>query len=135
MRWARTTRSLAPAEFVFSALQYPLFWALLTVLASGGAGWTWALAIGIWVVRAISVVGIDNALPELASAGGPELAGGVAFPSPVWLLPLRDVLSAAEWIVSHGGRQVDWRGHTLEADIPPPLDVVSRRLTTKGSHA
>jgi ceramide glucosyltransferase len=127
MRWARTTRSLAPAEFIFSALQYPLFWAFLSVLASGGANWTWGLIIGIWAVRAISVMGIESVMPELP--------GGVAFPSPVWLLPLRDVLSAAEWIASHGGRRVDWRGHTLEADIPPPLDVVSRRLTTKGSHA
>ena len=132
LRWARTMRSLAPAEFACSAVQYPLFWALLAVLASGGAGWTWALAIGIWAIRAISVLGIDSALHDRP--------GGLANPSPVWLLPVRDVLSAAEWVVSHGGRRVDWRGHTLEADKPRPRGVTSEgrspeRLTTKGSHA
>lgn len=132
LRWARTTRSLAPVGFVFSGLQYPLFWALLAVLASGGAGWCWAVTIGIWAVRAICVVRIDRALPARP--------GGLAIPSPVWLLPLRDVLSAAEWIVGHFGRRVDWRGHTLETDTPPSLGVTSggitpELLTTKGSHA
>src|SRR5882757_3215405 len=42
-----------------------------------------------------------------------------AFCCPVWLLPLRDVLSVAVMLASYGGRQVVWRGHGLQADTPP----------------
>jgi ceramide glucosyltransferase len=134
LRWARTIRSMEPMGYFLSVAQYPLYWALLAVVASGGAGWTLALAIGIWAIRAISVMGVGRALGATT--------GGLAFRAPVWLLPLRDLLSAAEWIVSHGGRRVDWRGQTLEADtlrppVPPPgvTSVASEGYITKGSHA
>jgi len=113
LRWARTIRTLEPAAFAASVLQYPLFFAALALLASGFALWAWALIAAIWTLRALAVTGIDQAL-----AG---MVGGLAFRCPLWLLPLRDLLSAAEWIVSHTGRQVDWRGQSLQADTPPRL--------------
>ena len=119
MRWARTIRTLEPAAFAASILQHPLFLAILTIVFSGDAAWAWALLVVVWVVRAIAVTGIDRAL-------GPML-GGLAFRCPLWLLPLRDLLSATEWIASHTGRRVDWRGLKLRADTPPRF--------TKGSHA
>ena len=113
LRWARTIRSMEPAGHAASVLQYPLVWSLLAMIASGGALWSWALTLGVWSVRALAVAGIDNALRGTL--------GGLAFRSPVWLLPLRDVLSAAEWLVSHAGRRVDWQGQMLEADTPSGL--------------
>ena len=53
-------------------------------------------------------------------AGGHDDAT-LAFSCPVWLLPLRDILSVAVMLASYGGRQVDWRGHGLQADTPPPF--------------
>ena len=111
LRWARTIRALEPAGFAGSVLQYPIFWALLTVCASGFAYWAWALVLLVWAIRALAATGIDRSL-------APMLAG-LAFPCPVWLLPARDLLCAAEWVVSHAGRRVDWRGQSLEADTPP----------------
>jgi ceramide glucosyltransferase len=105
--------------FAASILQYPLFWAILDVIASGGAVWTWALTLGVWAIRALAVTGIDRALRGMP--------GGLAFRSPVWLLPSRDLLSVAEWIASFAGRRVDWRGLKLEADTPSPL--TPRELT------
>ena len=37
LRWARTIRALEPAGFAASVLQYPLAWALLTILLTGEA--------------------------------------------------------------------------------------------------
>jgi len=131
LRWARTIRTLEPAGFAASVLQYPLFFALLAVISSAGSIWVWACAFAVWTIRALAVTGIDRAMAQPL--------GGLAFHSPVWLLPLRDLLSVAEWIVSHAGRRVDWRGLTLQADTPAPL---APRTTSngpaelnKGSHA
>jgi ceramide glucosyltransferase len=119
LRWARTIRTLEPAAFAASILQYPLSLATLTVVVSGFAAWTLTLFMIAWAVRAAAVVGIDRALRNML--------GGLAFRSPLWLLPLRDLLSAAEWVASHAGRRVDWRGQSMQADTPPRF--------TQGSHA
>jgi ceramide glucosyltransferase len=119
LRWARTIRTVEPMGFAASILQYPMIWAILTAIASGGEIWTCGLIFGVWFIRAQAVTGIDRSM-------GPML-GGLAFRCPVWLLPLRDLLSAAEWVASHAGRRVDWRGQMLNADTPP-------RFTPKGSH-
>jgi ceramide glucosyltransferase len=119
LRWARTIRTLEPAAFAASVLQYPLFLAALTVIASGFAIWALGLFAIVWAIRAVGATGIDRAL-----AG---MLGGLAFRCPLWLLPLRDLLSAAEWIASHTGRRVDWRGQSLRADTPPRI--------TQGSNA
>jgi ceramide glucosyltransferase len=113
LRWARTIRTLEPAGFAASVLQYPLFFAILTVIASAGAAWSWALFVAVWAVRACAATAIDRALSGML--------GGLAFRGPLWLLPLRDLLSAAEWVASHAGRRVDWRGEILQADTPPRL--------------
>jgi hypothetical protein len=36
--------------------------------------------------------------------------------APLWLLPLRELMSVAVMIASYAGRRVDWRGHELEAE-------------------
>ena len=145
LRWARTIRTLEPAGFAASILQHPLFWAFPALPASGGAPWAWALVAAVWLVRALAARGIDAALAPIA----PWPPEGLAFRGPVWLLPLRDFLSAAEWAASHMGRRVDWRGRTLRADTPPRLGPASgfspsdpslagdaaRRGHSKGSHA
>jgi hypothetical protein len=127
LRWARTIRALEPAGFAASLVQYPLMWALLTILLSGGALWSIGFFLIAWVLRAVAGLGVDNALAPLwtgesASGGGrgAEDLAALAFSCPIWLLPLRDVMSVAVMLASYGGRQVDWRGHGLHADTPPP---------------
>ena len=110
LRWARTIRALEPVGFAASVLQYGLFWALMTVILTGGAVWTWILFLLSWVFRAGAARRIDRALSE-------EL-GTLAFRCPVWLLPLRDLMSVVVFVVSHAGTTVDWRGHGMHADTP-----------------
>lgn len=127
LRWARTIRALAPIGFAASILQYPLFWAMLTILLSGAASWSIGLFALIWVARALAARGIDAILASLwnHSAAIPphpdDNAAALAFSCPVWLLPLREVISVSVMIASYCGRRVEWRGYGLHADTPPPF--------------
>jgi ceramide glucosyltransferase len=107
LRWARTIRTLVPVQFVLSALQYPLFWAALAVPLAGGALWALGLFLVAWAIRAAAARGIDLALGLAKS--------GLATPAPIWLLPLRDLMSVFVILASHGSDRVEWRGQVLHA--------------------
>jgi len=125
MRWARTIRALVPVSFGVSALQYPLCWALLAFVVSGGTP-PFAALLGVaWIVRAATARAIDHALK-------PKLAARDTAPAvPVWLLPLRDILSVAEIMASYYSNRVVWRGFATEVDdgVPVPLPDLSRRMS------
>jgi ceramide glucosyltransferase len=114
LRWARTIRALVPAQFAASALQYPLVWALLACALSGGAIWAVALFAALWAARAVLARGIDRTLAPLMP-GGTRM---VAFRAPVWLLPLRELMSVLVLAGGFAGSRVDWRGHAMTADGP-----------------
>ena len=118
LRWARTIRALVPGQFAASVLQYPIVWALLAVALSGGALWTWSLFETAWVTRALAARVIDRALAPLLAPILPPFPGGLAFRAPLWLLPVRELLSVAVMLASYTGLTVDWRGETLHADRP-----------------
>jgi ceramide glucosyltransferase len=119
MRWARTVRALVPVAYGASALQYPFCWALLACIVSGGA-LPYVVLMGLaWAVRTAAAWGIDHALkPKYALL---DLAPA----APVWLLPLRDILSIVEIIASYCSDRVVWRGTLMRADngvaaVPAP---------------
>ena len=131
LRWARTIRALAPAGFAASVLQYPLFWALLAVVLSPNAWWSWGTLALTWAARAAAGRGIDRALAQPAlrlglmpsnpgqqACGSAEAEPALAFRCPIWLLPLRDIMSVMIMVASYAGRRVDWRGHMMRADSP-----------------
>ena len=113
LRWARTIRTLVPAAFAASLLQYPIFWALCSVALSAGALWSLAAFALAWALRAWAARRVDGALLPMLR--------GLAFACPVWLLPLRDLISIGVMVASYLSRTVDWRGHRLIADTPAPL--------------
>jgi ceramide glucosyltransferase len=122
LRWARTIGSVAPVSLAGCVVQYPIFWALLALCTCGHAVWGSALVAIAWAARALILLGIDNAL-------APHRAR-LVHRTPLWMLPLRDVLSVVEIIASFFGTQVVWRGRTLDArslrqpHLPrPPLPV------------
>ena len=108
LRWARTIRALAPMAYGASILQFPLFWALLAMLFSGGGNMETAVFLATWGVRFGVTRAIDNSLRGLRA--------GHVKSTPALLLPLRDVLSAVEIIASFCGDAVVWRGHAMRAD-------------------
>jgi ceramide glucosyltransferase len=103
LRWARTIRALEPVAFAASVLQYPLAWAVLAMPLSGGAPWALAWFALAWAVRAALTRGVDRAL-------------ALANRSPLWLLPVRELMSVAVVAASFLGSRVDWRGHTMHAE-------------------
>jgi ceramide glucosyltransferase len=133
LRWARTIRALEPIGFAASIVQYPLAWCMLTIALAGGALWSIALFMVVWVLRALAALAVDRAL---ASLWGRQRTVGrercndeaaLAFLCPVWLLPLRDIMSVTVMLASYGGRHVIWRGYGLEADTPPPIEEIKAR--------
>jgi ceramide glucosyltransferase len=126
-RWARTIRALVPVSFGLSAIQYPIFWALLACFLSRAA-MPYVVLVGLaWMVRAAAAWGIDRALkPKLAPFG---LVSAV----PVWLLPFRDTLSIIEIFASYSSDRVVWRGMKMEADdgVAAASSPVSPALAAK----
>jgi len=115
LRWGRTIRALAPAEFALSSLQHPIAWALLGVMLTGGAHPAWAVFAIVWLLRARLARRIDRQL-----RGIDEM---LATRMPFWLFPLRDLMSIAVIVASYCGTRVEWRGqilHTTTSSAPPP---------------
>jgi ceramide glucosyltransferase len=103
MRWARSTRDSRKLGYVGLGVTYCVPWALLTIIASGGALWSFTLltlALLARVTVALTIgVGIlrdEQVLRDL------------------WLLPLRDLFGLAFWVWSFAGDTVVWRGETFQ---------------------
>ncbi len=116
LRWARTIASLAPISLAGCVVQYPLFWALAAVAVSAGAPWALATLGLAWAARALLVRGIEHYLGLRRPRPVPR--------TPLWLLPLRDLLSVAEIAASFCGDTVVWRGRTLHTRLPEPATAV-----------
>ncbi len=99
LRWARTIRAVEPLGFAVSIIQFPAFWALLTLIMSGGAAW----AATLWLL-AIAVRGLTGRAIERSMG---------AVLTPLWMPALRDVLSVAVLLAAYMGDEVAWRGHVL----------------------
>ncbi len=105
LRWARTVQSLVPVAFALSVVQFPLFWATLTLGVSGGAAWAWLAFAAAWLVRGAAAHGIDRALK-------------VALPLTIWCLPFRDLLSVTVILASYRSDRVAWRGQVHRVTRP-----------------
>ncbi len=114
LRWARTIRRLEPTGHAASVLQFPLFWAALAALADPRLAWLFAAA---WAIRAL-----------LARVAERSLAATSPSPVwlPLWLWPLRDLLSVVVWGASFLSDTVSWRGALLRA-APVPTETMGHQ--------
>ncbi|MGH8742959.1 MAG: bacteriohopanetetrol glucosamine biosynthesis glycosyltransferase HpnI [Burkholderiales bacterium] len=96
LRWARTIRTMRPLGYAFSFITYPVAISVLCVLIfpMKAAGLT---------LLVVSV--IMRALLHWAVHAGFRIPGTTQ----AWLVPFRDLLSFAVWVVSFFGRSVQWR--------------------------
>jgi ceramide glucosyltransferase len=99
MRWARSTRDSRKLGYIGLGVTYVVPWALMTVVASGAALWSFTLLVLALLARvtvALTIgVGLlrdDQVLRDL------------------WLLPLRDLFGLLFWAWSFAGDTVVWRG-------------------------
>jgi ceramide glucosyltransferase len=99
MRWARTIRSLDPLGYIGLVLTFPLAWSLL------------ALAVGDFDPAGVILVLAALLCRLTLQDEVDQRFAGVAHP--LYLSPLRDLLSFAVFVVSFVPGQVHWRGRAF----------------------
>lgn len=106
LRWGRTVRSSRPAGYAGMAVTFGMVWALLAVLASAGAVWSWVLLALVSVGKTMTAyaVGKRIILRPFTSGGEEE------FKRHLWLLPLRELVTPVIWLRSMFGDKIVWRG-------------------------
>ena len=103
MRWARSTRDSRRLGYLGLVITYCVPWGLATVLASGGALWSWTL-LTVAVLARVSV----------ALMVGVGVLRDAQVLRDLWLLPLRDLWGLLFWAWSFAGDTVVWRGLRFE---------------------
>ena len=99
LRWARTIRLVAPMGFVGSVVTQPVMMAALAAALGVFPVAAPAMLAVALVCRCAAVLAVDRALRLK--------------PSPLYLLPVRDVLSFAVFVASFFTRRVEWRDRTF----------------------
>ena len=102
LRWSRTVRVLRPVSHLGTIFTFPLPLALTGLALLGGAS------------AAIAAVALAL-LARFTLKGRVEKAFGVAS-GPLWLLPIRDMLSMSVFLASFFGQKVAWRGARLKVE-------------------
>jgi ceramide glucosyltransferase len=102
VRWARTTRDSRKLGYVGLGVTYCLPWAILTVIVSGFAFWSFALLSLVLLARV-----------TVALTVGVGVLGDRQVLRDLWLLPVRDFFGLTFWAWSFAGDTVVWRGESF----------------------
>jgi ceramide glucosyltransferase len=98
LRWFRTYRTTRPVSVATILINGPL-WALLLILASGLSPASLELLVVLFFVRAVTAWLIAVRLLRLR-----------AFHRDLWLVPIKDLLLAAVWLIGLLSNRVQWGG-------------------------
>jgi ceramide glucosyltransferase len=103
LRWARGVRDSRPGGYFGLIFTFGILWSCLAMVASGAAAWAWLLLTSAFVLRfAVAIVVGKKVLHDRTLVRN------------LWLLPFRDLIAVAVWIVSFGGQTVTWRGDRFQ---------------------
>ena len=130
LRWGRTVRAVEPLGYALSAVQFPLFWASLALVAAPFTIGTWCGFALVWGLRGLAAAQIDR---RIRLIGGKPALNGPSRTLPFFLLPLRDWVSAIIMTASFFGTRVNWRGHMLDVSNRPsrkPAPILARAHQT-----
>ena len=100
LRWARNVKDRRRTQYFGLIVTFGMIWAVLAVAAAPGAWWTWLILAVTAALRFTSAV---RDWPRACSRTRKFLRD-------LWLLPLRDCVALAIWLVSYFGDEVEWRG-------------------------
>ena len=106
LRWARTIRVCQPLPYFFSILSNAGLWALLWLAVSLFTTRTVCAPLTATVCLLIRIAIAQNLQRRLT----PERK----LISPVWLVPVKDLLQAAIWFCAFAGNTVEWRGRKMK---------------------
>jgi len=99
LRWARANRESRKWGYIGMGITFGVPWSLLALLFSRGAIWAWALFGVTALLRSSAAYFVGCKVmrdPQLKRLW--------------WLIPVRDVVAIAVWLVSFAGHTVHWRG-------------------------
>jgi ceramide glucosyltransferase len=99
MRWARSTRDSRRMGYIGLLLTFGLPWAMIAVVLSAGAWWSWLVLAGTALFRV-----------AVALEVGLKVVHDRAIFRHLWLLPLRDLIAFWVWFASFADHTVHWRG-------------------------
>jgi ceramide glucosyltransferase len=103
MRWARGVRDSRLGGYIGLISTFGFMWALANLIAAHAAPCSWAVLGGIFLLRV-----------AMALAVGKAVLNDRHVLSQLWLLPVRDLIAVAVWLVSFAGHTVTWRGDRFE---------------------
>jgi len=126
LRWARTIRVCQPLPYFFSILSNATLWPLLwlasalfrwLVMAVSGAPTdsiaSFEITIGLLAVTNFVMVLLLFRI-VLAQNLQRRFTPGRNLISPLWLVPVKDLLQAALWFCAFAGNTVEWRGRKIK---------------------
>ncbi|MBS0469822.1 MAG: bacteriohopanetetrol glucosamine biosynthesis glycosyltransferase HpnI [Proteobacteria bacterium] len=102
LRWSRTVRVVRPASHLGTLVTFPFALALIALALLPGQVPALAAVAAAIFARLILKLRVDKAFP--AASG------------PLWLLPVRDLVSFAVFLGSFLGQKVAWRGRHFEVE-------------------
>jgi ceramide glucosyltransferase len=102
LRWAIGLRNVRPMAYAGMIFTHGLPWAVLAAIVAGTSGWT---AIGVFYLAAYLVLRIS-----VAWAAGVWGLRDQAITTKLWLLPLRDAITAMVWLLGLVSDKIRWRG-------------------------
>ena len=115
LRWARGVRDSRAGGYIGLISTFGLMWALLAVLASRAAPWSW------WVLGATVLLGFATAI-----AVGRSVLQDSQLLKNLWLLPVRDLIAVAVWVASFAGHTVTWRGDRFKLKDGKLIQIAPR---------
>jgi ceramide glucosyltransferase len=102
LRWSIGLRNVRPAGYAGMLFTHGLPWALLAAGVAGAAGWT---GIAAFYVAAYLMLRLS-----VAWTAGVWGLGDRAIAAKLWLVPVRDAISAAVWVAGFFSDKIKWRG-------------------------
>jgi ceramide glucosyltransferase len=106
LRWARTIRVCQPLPYFFSLLSNASFWALAWLPVALMATKTFCAPLAAIICLLVRVIQAQ----ALQRRFTPERK----LISPVWLVPIKDLLQATLWFSAFAGNTVEWRGRKMK---------------------
>src|SRR5215831_4071735 len=99
LRWARAIRTSRPGGYLGLIFTFAIPWSLVAITLFPNVTWVWVLLASALILRyavmlATAVYIFRDSRPFRY----------------FWLLPVRDIVALAVWILCYAGRQVVWRG-------------------------
>jgi cellulose synthase/poly-beta-1,6-N-acetylglucosamine synthase-like glycosyltransferase len=124
LRWARTIRVCQPMPYFFSILSnaslWPVVWFMVKPAAAIGA-----CAIVCLLVRIFTALNLQGRLNLDARPPAPQPPSS-APGRYAWLIPVKDLLQAAIWLLAFLGNKIEWRGQRMRLRPDGTLERLSR---------